>query len=265
MSKIVKELGKVQEKELKEIASDKAVTEVKALLTESSAEDRNILKTMGLDTHLEIADNKHTKLIELNELNSKYNGHVYHIDTIKKLAVDYRLRFLNTRRYKGAINVEVPAKIKAFAKENNIELNPSTLEYKFFMLAPAEDFDIRDVKKIIPHKDPALFFKVDDSHYRLIHKWGGDFTPLRLLQGWRWKNRRNFWFFSILVGFLFASIIAPIIMPLSTFADGSYWIAWGILFVIAILLTQSDNWNEDGAFMEENTSPNNWHSTDRYR
>ena len=45
---------------------------------------------------------------------------------------------------------------------------------------------------MIRELDPVLFYKIDDQHYRLIHKWGNDFTVLRRIKGYVYDNVDNY-------------------------------------------------------------------------
>ena len=130
---------------------------------------------------------------QLENLENEYEGKVYKIEQIEKLCVDYRLRFLQSKYYTGSYDVQVAAKIKEFAVSTNSPIDDYTLGRRFYMLAPEEMFQLQNEKYVSKsdlrrQADPAIFFQIDERHYRLIHKWGEDFTIFRLIKGFRWKS-----------------------------------------------------------------------------
>lgn len=119
---------------------------------------------------------------------------------IKQLAIEYKLKFLSSRYFSGHMDVEVLSKIKEFAKNTNTEIDPHTLSSRFFILAPVECFHLnqRERPKPVP-VDPLIFYMIGDNHYRLIHKWGSDFSPLRRILGWKWESMSNVRHFNFFV------------------------------------------------------------------
>lgn len=196
---IDKELEKVSQKEKVKYDVD-PVNEVKLLLAADSSEDLRILRNLSNSSQFNRIEKVRGEQIELENLENEYEGNVYKIDQIKNLCVDYRLRFLQSRYFTGNYDVEVITKIKDFAKKTNTSIDNHTLGYKFFIMAPQEMFELRDEKYISKaelrrQKDPAIFYQIDNNHYRLIHKWGNDFTIFRLIEGFRWKSWWNHqWF-----------------------------------------------------------------------
>jgi hypothetical protein len=73
---------------------------------------------------------------------------IYHISDIKKLCVDYRLRFLDSAQGR---------EIKGFK-----------------MIAPAGMFKLAE-----KDKDPLLFVPMGGGYHYLLAKWGNDLHPLR--------------------------------------------------------------------------------------
>lgn len=259
MDKITKELNQHKRDDVQALQTDSVVQSVKGLLEDDAAKDRQILRSMGLDKHLQIAEDKQSKIMELEKLDNCYGGQVYHIDQIKKLAIDYHLKFLPSGRYSGSIDVQVPFKVREFATANKMDLTTTQLEYNFMMLAPAECFDL---EKIVIDRDPALFYKIDDKHYRLIYKWGKDFTPFRYIQGLKWKSVSGFVLINILTALVFGSLLASIITPSQWFATGLYYLFLGAFSLISFIVLMSKNWNE--GVITNNLSPNSWHSSKRY-
>lgn len=196
---IDKELEKVSQKE-KEKYDVNPVNEIKLLLAADTNEDLRILRNLSNNSHFNRIENVRSEQIELENLENEYEGKVYKIDQIKNLCVDYRLRFLQSRYFTGSYDVEVISKLKEFAKNTKTSIDDYTLSMRFFVMAPQEMFELKDKKYISKAElrrqaDPAIFYQIDENHYRLIHKWGDDFTIFRLIEGFRWKSWWNHqWF-----------------------------------------------------------------------
>lgn len=189
---IDKELEKVSQEEKQKFNVD-PINEVKLLLAGESSEDARILRGLSQNSQFNRIEKVRGEQIDLENLEKEYEGKVYKIEQIEKLCVNYRLRFLQSRYYTGSYDVEVAAKIKDFAKSTNTSIDDYTLGRRFFMMAPQEMFQLRDEKYISKAElrrqaDPAIFYQIDEKHYRLIHKWGNDFTVFRLIEGFRWKS-----------------------------------------------------------------------------
>lgn len=189
---IEKELEKVSKEEKQKFTLD-PLNEVKLLLEGNATEDARILRGLSKNSHFNRIENLKGKQLELENIENEYDGKVFTIEQIEKLCVDYRLRFLQSRHYTGSYDVEVAAKIKEFSKTTNTSIDEWTLERRFFMMAPKEMFQLTTEKYISKaelrrQQDPAIFYQIDEKHYRLIHKWGEDFTIFRLIEGFRWKS-----------------------------------------------------------------------------
>lgn len=105
---------------------------------------------------------------------------IFHIDQIKKICVDYRLRFLDTSFFKGDFPEETISKIHELERLHNIKLEG----YK--IIAPSVLFRLKKAD------DPILFAPMGNDYYYLIHKWGNDLNPLRKLKSWFVKDLDNF-------------------------------------------------------------------------
>ena len=189
---IEKELEKVSQEDKQKFTLD-PLNEVKLLLEGNASEDARILRGLSKNSHFNRIENLRGKQLELEKIETEYEGKVFTIDQIEKLCVDYRLRFLQSRFYTGSYDVEVAAKIKDFSKTTNTSIDEWSLERRFFMMAPKEMFQLTTEKyiskaEIRRRQDPAIFYQIDEKHYRLIHKWGDDFTIFRLIEGFRWKS-----------------------------------------------------------------------------
>jgi hypothetical protein len=126
---------------------------------------------------------------------------IFHISQIKEICIDYRLRFLNSKYFKGDIPQEAIDKIKALEKNHQIEING------FKIVAPSKLFKLNDID------DPLLFAPIGNEYYYLIHKWGNDLHPLRKILVWPFKNIVNL---SILVFAI--SLLATLLIPNGLFS-----------------------------------------------
>jgi len=208
---IDKELEKASQEQKQKYNID-PINEVKLLLAGDSSEDARILRGLSQNSQFNRIEKVRGEQLELENFENEYEGKVYTIDQIQKLCVDYHLRFLQSKNYTGTYDIEVASKIKEFAKNTKSPIDEYTLGRRFFMLAPSEMFSLRDEKYISKAElrrqaDPAIFYQIDQNHYRLIHKWGDDFTIFRLIEGFRWRSWWSHqWFNTIMLAPIVAAI-----------------------------------------------------------
>ena len=131
---------------------------------------------------------------------------IFHIEEIKKICVVYRLRFLDSKLFKGAIPEEAISKIRQIEKDHSTELTG----YK--ILAPSKLFKLKD------KDDPILFAPLGNGYYYLIHKWGNDLHPLRKLLMWPFKDMVNLVWFTLLVSLIITAMIPSGLFSKSTSA-----------------------------------------------
>lgn len=126
---------------------------------------------------------------------------IYHLEDIKKLCVDYRLRFLDFKFFKNSFPVEASEKLKALEKTHETEIT----ELK--IVAPSKLFRLKNAD------DPMLFASLGNDYFYLVHKWGNDLHPLRKWLMWPYKNFEN------LVLTVFAlSLLATFLVPNGLFS-----------------------------------------------
>ncbi|MDX1362854.1 hypothetical protein [Arenibacter latericius] len=142
---------------------------------------------------------------------------IYSINHIKNIAIDYRLRFLDSHYYKGVIPQEALTKIRKLEKEHGIELKG------FKILAPSKLFKLEDPD------DPILFVPINNGYYYLIHKWGKDLHPFRKVMMWPYKNMGN-----LLVFILLLSYLLTLIVPHALFSKTSSTAQFLIIFFFMI-------------------------------
>lgn len=142
---------------------------------------------------------------------------IFHISQIEKICVDYRLRFLDTKYFKGDYPQEVISKINAIEKEHNTVLDG------FKIIAPSKLFTLNEAD------DPLLFAPMGNGYYYLIHKWGTDLHPLRKVKFWAIKNVEN-----LLIAVLFASILGTFICKDLFYGDMASFGHIAILFLFFV-------------------------------
>lgn len=125
---------------------------------------------------------------------------VFHLDQIRKICIDYRLRFLDINRFKGVIPEEAHNQQRRIEKSHQTQLN------NLKIMAPSKLF------KLDSADDPLLFAPMGNGYYYLIHKWGNDMNPFRKWMVWPFKN-----ILTICVSLLLISLMVTFLMPLGLF------------------------------------------------
>lgn len=121
----------------------------------------------------------------------------YDLKAIQILCEKYRLRFLDSKYFKGDLPEEAIDKIKALQRENNVNLTD------YFLLAPMAMFDLDDAQK-----DPLLFVPLENGKYLLVHQWGKDLVWYRKIMAFPLKNIYTF-LSSLMVLAVILSLITP--------------------------------------------------------
>lgn len=142
---------------------------------------------------------------------------IYHIDQIRQICIDYRLRFLNSTYFKGEIPQTALSEIKELEKSHDIELKG----YK--IMAPSRLFKLED------KDDPLLFAPIGNGYYYLIHKWGNDLHPLRRLFAWPFKSVVNLAMVVVLVSYLMTLLVPDGLFTKSGSAT-EFWIIFFFMF-----------------------------------
>jgi len=131
---------------------------------------------------------------------------IFHQETIKKICVRYRLRFLDSNLYKGDYPKNITKIIGNLENKHDTKLN------NFMIMAPSKLFKIKSPD------DPILFVPIGNNYYYLIHKWGEEFNHIRKLMVLPFKNIDNLTIFSVLVSVIFA-LLGKLFMPSLTFSE----------------------------------------------
>lgn len=142
---------------------------------------------------------------------------IYHLEQIKKICIDYRLRFLDSRYFKGKIPGEAFEEIQQLEDKHGIELQG------FKIMAPSKMFKLED------KDDPLLFAPIGNGYYYLIHKWGNDLHPLRKLFAWPFKNISNLAAVVLLLSYLITMLIPEGLFSKSG-TSTEFWIIFFFMF-----------------------------------
>lgn len=136
--------------------------------------------------------------LNLSKLDPK---RIYGVDEIKKICVDYRLRFLDAKYFKGEIPYEAIAKVKALQKNQNSEITG------FKIIAPAPMFRLQE-----KDKDPLLFVNLGNGLYYLVHKWGGEISIWRKALVYPFRSFESLFTSIVALAFLISMAVPSDIM-----------------------------------------------------
>ncbi len=161
--------------------------EVQRIFSENEKERSEIISTLT-ELSDEIENNFNFDLLNTE--------HIFHIEDIKRLCIIYRLRFLDSRYFKGDFPEEAISEIRSLEKNHDITLK------NFKIVAPAK------LMKIENADDPLLFAPMGNDYFYLIHKWGNDLHPFRRLLMWPYKNFENL-VFTVFILSIFLTAITP--------------------------------------------------------
>lgn len=120
---------------------------------------------------------------------------IFHIDQIRKICVDYRLRFLDSSIFKNEIPEEAITKIRQLEKQHQTSLDG------FKIIAPSKAFHL------LNYDDPLLFVPIGNDYYYLIHQWGTEINPWRKLMVLPFKNLGSFTVTAILFSALLTMLV----------------------------------------------------------
>jgi len=153
----------------------------------------NLLRNKVNQTHFKLPENN----FNIDIIDAK---RVYHIDQIRKICIDFRLRFLDAKLFKGQFPMEAVDEIRCIEKAHHTELT------SLKMIAPSKLFKLENAD------DPLLFAPMGNGYYYLIHQWGNDLHPMRKWLVWPFKNLTT-----MCLATLIGSFILSLFVPLSVF------------------------------------------------
>ena len=181
----------------KEISSDELKSILKKIWSNHDSKKDQIRISLNKK------NNDKNNQLKFDKMESK---NIFHKDTIKKICVRYRLRFLDSNLFKG----EYPKNITRIITD--LESKHDTTLSNFKIMAPSKLFKIKSPD------DPILFVPIGNDYFYLVHKWGKEFNKLRKLMVLPFKNIDNLTIFSILVSVFFA-LVGKLVMPSLTSSE----------------------------------------------
>ena len=171
----------------REISESDLLAEIKNIFDQGDRKDASII------SQLQSLSGRDHNALNLDLLDT---DRIFHVSHIKAICIDYRLRFLDSKLFKGSIPYEAAIKIKELEKEHK------TVIEGFKIMAPSKLFKLENAD------DPLLFAPIGNGYYYLIHKWGNDLSPYRKLAVLPFKSFENLMILTALVSF-FASFLVP--------------------------------------------------------
>ncbi len=163
----------------------------------------------------------------INEFNFDYldASNIYHIDAIKTTCINYRLRFLDHRYFKGEIPLEAISELKRLEKEHQTQIQGLKI------MAPSKLFKLEN------KDDPVLFASLGNDYFYLIYKWGNDLHPLRKWLMWPFKDPVNLGILTLLISYLVTLLIPEGLFSKSGGA-AEFWILFFFTFksMVAIVI-----------------------------
>lgn len=143
-------------------------------------------------------DDEGTDGLNKFKINLLESSRIFHINQIKKICIDYRLRFLNSNLFKGYIPDEAVSNIKALEREHAITLNG------FMIMAPSKQFHLQN------YDDPLLFAPIGDGYYYLVHQWGNDLNAFRKIMVRPLRSFGSLLLFLAIASILFTLLITKL-------------------------------------------------------
>jgi len=189
-------------------------TNLEEVLNKTRSKARTTQNSLSFEQLIDALDIKTQNSFDFDQLKSH---RIYHLDQIREVCIDYRLRFLDIKYFKN----DLPE--SAHQAINKIETDHGTVLADFKVMAPSVLF------RLERKDDPLLFVPLGNNYYYLVHKWGNDLHPLRKLLMWPFKNIWN-----LLLTVLAVSFVATEITPMDLFTktpdQASYWMLYFFMF-----------------------------------
>lgn len=169
---------------------DAVISEVYSILQQDLLSDKKVLENLHhYKQSFEVLNEKELDVFE-----------VYKLDTIKTIAIDYRLKFLDSKHFKGEIPYEAVLKIK----DLNTTFKKDLKHFK--ILGKNEAF--KKTEKPSEASSLLLFAATDLGNYYLIHKWGNELPWHRKILSWPMRR-----FETLLASIALISLILAVSLP----------------------------------------------------
>lgn len=151
---------------------------------------------------------------------------IFHISDIKKTCIDYRLRFLNFKYFKGDIPGHAKTKVKSFKNDHRQNI----LDLK--IMAPSKLFKLKNAD------DPLLFTSLGNDYFYLIDKWGNDLSYFRKISMWPFKSLTNILIFVSIISIFLTMLIPKGIFVYDSSPKSEFFITYLFMLksVIAIVI-----------------------------
>ena len=149
------------------------------------------------------------------QLNENHQKRVFSIETIKKISIKYRLRFLDSSLFRSELPYEAISEINAFEKKYGIKIN------SFRIMAPDKAFDLENI-----NKDPVLFAQLSNNNFYLLHQWGHDLAWYRKIIYWPLQNFKTLIITLAIICFLFAFSLPSSVMNIFNLQSEIYLRIW---------------------------------------
>lgn len=189
-------------------------TNLEEVLNKTRSKARTSQESLSFEQLIDALDIKTQNNFDFDRLESHK---IYHLDQIREVCIQYRLRFLDIKYFKNDLPESAHQAIQ------DIETNHGTVLADFKVMAPSVLF------RLERKDDPLLFVPMGNNYYYLVHKWGNDLHPLRKLLMWPFKNIWN-----LLLTVLAVSWVATEMTPMGLFTKNpdraSYWMLYFFMF-----------------------------------
>lgn len=142
---------------------------------------------------------------------------IFHLEQIRKICIDYRLRFLDAKYFKGKLPPAALLEIEQLEKAHDTAIKG----YK--IMAPSRLFKLED------KDDPLLFMPIGNGYYYLVYQWGNDLHPLRRILVWPFKSLVNLTILVLLISYL-ATWLVPDGVFSRTNTTAEFWLIFFFMF-----------------------------------
>lgn len=145
-----------------------------------------------------------------NHLSGLGRSRIFSMEDIRRSCIRFRLRFLPSGRFRGAIPHEAVHALR------HLEAQVGQPVHGFMIMAPAKRFQLCDCDA-----DPMLFVPLGDGTYYLVHQWGREIGPWRTLLGWPVRTWQHLAFTVVLASAIFAALLPT--AWLTNAVDAGWW------------------------------------------
>jgi hypothetical protein len=156
--------------------ANEALDSVKANIEMEDKRDIDLLKHFGTEVVMNEQSNS------IKDITKKIAGEIVTKEDIRSVCLSYNLRFLSSENYKKEIPLRVLNDLRNFQEDNKI--SDAGLTNKLMVIAPKSHFLLG--KR--PIKDPILLFQKSRGVYKVVSKWGNDFSFFRRISGFFASN-----------------------------------------------------------------------------